>query len=367
MALPTFPKLSDDKLRQLLEPPTGRVRLVIDTDAHNEIDDQFTIAWALLSPEKIDVEAVYAVPYSFAHHKEPMLKAYEYLKATASDETADHQMSGETVGYSGWAQRLLAIGTDPYSIPFVPPAEGMELSYQEILTVYEKLGMDSTDRVFRGSPNYLTSLDEPIRSPAVEDLIERALAGGDEPLYVAGIGCATNLASALLIEPEIINHIVILWTSAYPTPMNLWNGASLNLVQDPLASRLLFDCGVAHVYLPGFHVGAQLTISLPEMELWVKGKGAIGDYLYHLYTHNPIHYQRGINDHFGRTWIVWDLINIAWLLNPDWVPSHLVPSPVLKDDLYWEADPSRHLMREAYDIDRDGVYRDFFTKLDQLA
>ncbi len=44
-----------------------------------------------------------------------------------------------------------------------------------------------------------------------------------------------------------------------------------------LASRLLFECGVPVVYHPGFYVGAQLKISLPEMEAWVRGRGAIGD------------------------------------------------------------------------------------------
>ena len=35
-----------------LEPPEGIVPLVIDTDASNEIDDQFALVHALLSPEK---------------------------------------------------------------------------------------------------------------------------------------------------------------------------------------------------------------------------------------------------------------------------------------------------------------------------
>jgi hypothetical protein len=26
-------------------------------------------------------------------------------------------------------------------------------------------------------------------------------------------------------------------------------------------------------------------------------------------------------------WVIWDLINF-WLINPDWVPSHIVPTPV---------------------------------------
>ena len=36
-----------------LQPPEGRVRLVIDTDTYNEIDDQFAIVHALLSPDRL--------------------------------------------------------------------------------------------------------------------------------------------------------------------------------------------------------------------------------------------------------------------------------------------------------------------------
>jgi inosine-uridine nucleoside N-ribohydrolase len=358
----TFPKLAEDELRRLLEPPQGPVRLVIDTDAHNEIDDQFALAWALFSQDKFNVEGVYAAPYSFALYREPMLAAYRLIKAGLPE-----QVSEDLEKFSSWAKRLIAADIDPHSIPFVQPDEGMELSYQEILTVYDKVGEDPAGKVFRGSPGYLSTPDKPIRSPAAEHLVERALANADEPLYVAAIGCLPNIASAILLEPEIIKNIVVLWTSAYPSCFNLSNAASFNLVQDVPSSRLLFDCGVAHVYLPGFHVGAQLTISLPEMEQWVKGQGAMGDYLYHLYTHNPIHTQRGISGHFGRTWVIWDLINFAWLLNPSWVPSQLVRSPALNGDLKWAHDPNRHLMREAYGIERDAIFRDFFTKLQSAA
>ena len=113
------------------------------------------------------------------------------------------------------------------------------------------------------------------------------------------------------------------------------NKNSLNLVQDVYASQLLFECGVANVYLPGFNVGAQLTLSLPDMKEFVKGKGKIGDYLYHLYTHNPLHKQRGVLDQTWRTWVIWDVINIAWLINPSWVPSSIIKSSTLNDELYW--------------------------------
>jgi hypothetical protein len=243
----------------------------------------------------------------------------------------------------------------------------MQQSYEEILLVFGKLGVDPQGRVFRGADRYLTSPGDPVSSPAVEDLVARASQRSDRPLYVVALGCATNVASALLLHPEIIPNIVVVWTSGYPTTVNIPN-YSFNLEQDVLASQLLFDSGVPHVYLPGYHVGAQLQLSLPDVEAWVRGRGAIGDYLHWLYRNNPLHALRGTREHPGRTKVIWDLINIAWLLDPDWVPSHVLPAPALRGDLTWNRDvPERHLMREAYEVDRNAIFRDFLTKLDRDA
>lgn len=356
--MPQFPQLNEATMRQRLEPPTGKIRLIIDTDTHNEIDDQFALAWALMSQDVFEIEGVLAEPYSHRHHREPSIEAYDLLKETPNAKLPSHLSA-----YKIRAERMIANGINPREINYVQADEGMELSYQEILTIFDLMNEDPTDKVFRGAPQYLSSYDEPVRSAAVEHLIERALADDARPLYVAAIGCVTNIASAVLIEPAIIEKIVVLWTSSYPSIMRFSNRPSLNLVQDILASQLLFDCGVPHVYLPGYYIGAQLKLSLPDVERWVQGKGRIGDYLHQLFAHNPHHKVWGIDDHFGRTWVIWDLINFAWLLNPEWIPSQINRSPILTDDLFWEHSDERHLMREAIGIDRDAIFRDFFTKL----
>lgn len=59
------------------------------------------------------------------------------------------------------------------------------------------------------------------------------------------------------------------------------------------------------------------------------------------------------------------MITIAWLIEPAWVPSDLVSTPTLDEELCWSPATGRALpMREAYDIDRDAIFRDFFRKLD---
>ncbi len=47
----------------MLTPRPGRVRAVLDTDTYNEIDDQFALVQAMLSPDRIALEAIYAAPF----------------------------------------------------------------------------------------------------------------------------------------------------------------------------------------------------------------------------------------------------------------------------------------------------------------
>mgnify|MGYP003631114419 FL=1 len=358
--LERFPKLDPDFVTSRLQRPQGPARVIIDTDTANEIDDQYALAWALLSPERMNLEGVTAVPFSFIHHREGMLRSVEILKRGGPGNAEEEKFMG---GFAGWAQRIVDSGTDPESIKFVLPDEGAELSYQEIVRVFEHCGVDPEGMVYRGSPAYLSDFDSPLNTEAARFIIERARAEPETPLYILAMGALTNIASAVLMAPDIIKSIVLVWTASFPSYAPFCNRPSLNLVQDKLASRLIFDCGVPHVYLPGYHVGAQLSISLPEMEQFVKGKGAIGDYLHHLYTHNPLHKKYVISQPETKTWVIWDIINVAWMFNADYVSTHMTQSPVLDEDLYWQHPAHRHPMLEAFDVDRDAIFEDFYRTL----
>ena len=124
MTTPVFPTLPEARMRQLLEPPTGPLRLIIDTDTYNEIDDQFALAWALLSRDVFEIEGVLAAPFSFAHHRAALLAAHEELQRDGQAVGPEVAIVGS---YHRWAQNLQAAGTDPYSLRFVGPDEGMEL------------------------------------------------------------------------------------------------------------------------------------------------------------------------------------------------------------------------------------------------
>ncbi|MEQ9571640.1 MAG: hypothetical protein RLN95_06080 [Nitratireductor sp.] len=79
--LERFPTLSPELVRERLGRPAARPRVIIDTDAANEIDDQYALAWALLCPGRLDLEGVTAVPFSFAHHRDGLIRSTEIVRA----------------------------------------------------------------------------------------------------------------------------------------------------------------------------------------------------------------------------------------------------------------------------------------------
>lgn len=74
--------LSDPDRLRMLTPRTGLLRAVLDTDTYNEIDDQFALVQAMLSPDRISLEAIYAAPFHNRRSTGPgdgMDKSYEEI------------------------------------------------------------------------------------------------------------------------------------------------------------------------------------------------------------------------------------------------------------------------------------------------
>ena len=303
-----YPELTEELRLRRLQPPEGKIRMVLDTDTYNEIDDQFAMVYALLSQDRLQVEALYAAPFH------------------------NHRSRG--------------------------PADGMEKSYQEILRLLGFLNMESDCLAFRGATTYLEDPARPCESAAVADLVERASNNDRLPLYVVAIGAITNVASAILTRPEITERIVVVWLGGHA--LHWPNTDEFNLKQDVLAARVLFDCGVPLVRIPCNGVTSHLHTTVPEMEKYVGGKGAVGDYLVDIFA-------KYHNDHCGWSKVLWDMAAIAYLVNDSWVPTELVHSPVVTDELTWRVDCARHTIRSATMVDRDAIFRDFFAKLDRFT
>ena len=301
----SFPKLDETFRLKQLEAPTGKIRMILDTDTYNEVDDQFALAYALLSKEKIQLEAVYAAPF--------------------------HNSRSEG------------------------PGDGMEKSYQEILRLLKMLGKSPAGFAFRGSDRYLANITEPVRSEAALDLVKKAMASSPaNPLYAVPVGCITNVASAILIEPKIIENIVVVWLGG--NGIDWPHQKEFNLRQDVLAAQVVLNSGVPLVIMPCRPVVSHFHTTIPELQYYLKDKNEVSDYLLNI----VIGYSRG-----KEAWskILWDVVPIAWLINPSWVQTNLVHSPVLTDQVTYSTDQSRHFIRMATSLNRDAIFIDLFTKL----
>jgi inosine-uridine nucleoside N-ribohydrolase len=349
----TFNVPSHESIAEKLRYPLGKLRVVIDTDAYNEVDDQFAIAWALRSPERFTVEAVYAAPYNNAFF-------FQGLDLNEEQKRLAHYAAS--------------------------PADGMEQSYHEIIKLFRLLKTESAGRVFRGSASYIGSTGKAVESDAVRDLVKRAMEG-EGLLYVLALGASTDVASAILAEPRIAEKIVVVWLGGQP--LSFPSGREFNLLQDIPASQILFDSGTPVVLIPCMCVASHLTLTAEEMKSRLWGKSDVGTYLSDMVTANfndtliegslglKKFYLPGLDDipgdiakqfstrHISWSRIIWDISTVAYLLNPNWSATRLVPSPILGDDMTWKRDAARHPIRYCSYVSRDHIFGDLFAKLGQ--
>ena len=88
----------------------------------------------------------------------------------------------------------------------------------------------------------------------------------------------------------------------------------------------------------------------------IGGKNALCDALVELFGEYS-------SDHFGWAKEIWDVSTIAYLVNPDWIPTVLEHSPLLTDDCHWAHDANRHFIRVATFARRTPIFRDLYRKL----
>ena len=300
--------MTNEQRMKNLSVPKGMIDVVLDTDAYNEVDDQFAISYMLKSKEKLNTKAIYAAPF----------------------------FNGNSVS----------------------PKDGMEKSYNEIFKILLLAGEECD--VFRGSEKYLDDENTPVISSAAEDLVERAKNYSPEkPLYVVAIGAITNIASAILLNPDIIENIVVVWLGGHG--LHYHNTKEFNMYQDVAAARVVMQSGVPFVQLPCVGVVDKFAVSKQELEFWLKGKNPLADYL----ATNAIAAAEAYAK--GRAWtrVIWDVTAVGWLLNDSdrFMQSRVIPTPIPTYDNFYATDYNGHPMRYVYSINRDNLMNDLFEKL----
>ncbi len=280
--------------------------MVLDTDTANEIDDQFAVVHALLSQDRLQLEAIYATLFS---------------------------REGRS------------------------PAEGVAESEAEIHRLLDRLGVADRSRVHRGADAFLSDDQPTVQNAASDDLIRLALEPREGRLWVAAIGALTNVASALNEAPEIAGRICVVWLGGQA--QHSADAREFNLYQDPVAARMVFESGAPLVHIPCYGAASHLLTSTAELDAYVRPHGAIGEYLSDIFRDHNEQYP-------GRTKEIWDLSATGYLIDEDWAPKRSVQRPTLSEDMRWVPQPDDAPLAafsEAHYVRRDPIFRDLFGKL----
>lgn len=202
-------------------PEEKKVRVIIDTDAKNEVDDQFAIVQAVLS-ESFDLCGIIAAHFGNEKSK-----------------------------------------------------QSMQDSYDEIKKVLDLMKKDDVT-ILHGAEKALETEESPMVSEGAELIIKEAMKEDERPLYVAFLGPLTDMASALLMQPEIAKkNITVIWIGGRDWPTGGWE---YNLKNDVCAANVVFKSEVQLWQVPR-NVYRMMPVSHAELWTRVRPHGEIGKYL----------------------------------------------------------------------------------------
>lgn len=285
--------------------PEGKeIRVITNTDAKNEADDQFAIVHALLSP-RFDNRGMIAAHFG-------------------SEKSAT----------------------------------SMQDSYDEIITVMNYMNFD-TSIVRHGAPHALTSPTIPVESEGARLIIEEAMKDDDRPLYVTFLGPLTDMASALLMEPKIADRLTCVWIGGGTYPAG---GMEYNLSNDIIAANVVFESNVPVWQVPR-NVYQEIIVSLAELELRVYPCGELGKYLFeqleeHGHTPEALRTTRT-----GEYWCLGDSPAVGLLLFPHPHTFDWVPAPHITDEMFYVQNGTNRPIRVYNHLESRFILEDFYAKL----
>lgn len=195
-----------------------RIRVILDTDAACEADDQYAIVHALLTPRFI-IKGIIA----------------EQFRAEGS----------------------------------------VDESCSEILKLCNMMGKRDIP-VVNGYDTCIASVDAEPESEGADLIIDEAMKDDEHPLFVLCQGAITNVAIALNVAPEIAGRFTCIWIGGAAYPEGGWE---FNLTNDVNAARKVFSSDIELWQVP-MDCYTQMQIGYAELQRKVRPCGELGRYLF---------------------------------------------------------------------------------------
>ncbi len=277
--------------------------IILDTDTYNEIDDQFALAYAMLSPDRVKILSVNAAPF---------------LNSRSTSA-----------------------------------ADGMMKSYNEIANIMKLVDPNANIPYYKGSEQFLSDKKIPVESEAADNIINTVM-NSDERIYIVAIGAITNVASAIIKCPEIANKAVVIWLGGHAYTYR--DTREFNLYQDVMSAQVVFDSNIPLIQIPCNGVCTEFRTTIPELEYYLRGKNELCDYLVDIvrsYTNKP----------YGWSKVVWDVTALAVLIQPSALSYSIIPRPYVTSECRYAFNNEREHYIYVHKLSRDPIFADMFAKL----
>lgn len=295
-----------------------KLKIIIDTDANNELDDQHALAYAFLNSDFFDVVGV-----------------------TVNNTDNGYGLQGQ---YDE-AERIIKL----FDVEeLVPLFRGADEDYEQIIDHVQDADFDGR--------------------PAVDFIIDKALKMKNGKLVLVPVGKLTNVALAIKKEPAIIDKVKVIWLGGnYPNPgeYNLVN--DISAVNPVIESGVEFEMVTVRYGLPTATDAVRVTPD--EVDNFLAGKGPVsqntitgrhggkfnrfGDYSKNLFDHAQMHGE-------PPSRALFDMVVLAVLKNPEWGTPHKIPAPKLVGQAWEDQPENQHKIIYWDEFDRDAIVNDFF-------
>jgi purine nucleosidase len=292
-------------------PEARKRRVIIDTDANAEADDQYAIVHALLTPQ--------------------------------------FQIKGLVAAHYG-------AKTDNNS---------MERSYKEILKLLDLMDMKTVVPVFKGGHSALVNEKTPQISEGAEFMVTEALRADPRRLFVVCQGAITNLASACLMNTTIAKKLTAIWIGGPEYPEG--GLEEFNMNNDINAANVIFDSEIDLWQVP-MNVYSLMKVSFAELWEKVRPYGKIGKYLFD----NMMRVNRKAAEMFpentafapGECWQLGDSPVIGLMLTAHHFHYDIIPAPrVTMGCRYIQRMDNTRKIRAYNYVDSRFILEDMFAKL----
>lgn len=265
-------------------PVDNRLKLIIDADTANEVDDLFAIVRALLAPS-LNIVGITSAQF----HTSPLASDTTVLESQAMNQDI---------------LRLMKIDDIPLPI---------------------------------GSNVAMSSTSAQASSQASRFIIEQANKMKEgEVLHVAILGSCTNVASAIIEDPNIIPkisvHYIGFWHDA---EQNSYDKKEFNSGNDTIAVNVLLDAEELDFNVMTATTCQHLVFDKSVVDEHLKSKGAIQDYMVNRWDSFERWWTK--EDPEKRKWIMWDVAIIEALIHPHMAVKETFTTPPENTKRYIEA------------------------------